>query len=321
MTRFTRRDVLKLTLAAGGTATLISPLAIPRVFAASPEFLTFNGGGQGGAWHLGAAAMAELAKGIWPNVSTIAQPGGGKSNPRLLAAKKVEIAFGFGHDMAAAYQGSGDFEGRKMDNLRAIMSTNAAYVTTIAHPDIKSFEDLKGKSVATGRPGMTGFASFRAIAAEYGLEDYKEVNSGYAEMPSLFKDGVVSAVTVIGSIPHPVIDEITSSHDGNILAVTTAVQAALVEKHNFEPTTIPNGTWKIMDADVNTIGAVTQCCTHADVPEEWIYALTKTTWENRKRMVQAHKVYAALDEKMVTSGVRIPYHPGAERYWKEIGIL
>ncbi len=317
----TRRTFIGTGLAAGGLL-LLPGGRLPAFAASDPEFLTLLGGGQGGAWYLGAAAMGELAKEIWPGVSTTVTSGGGMSNLRNLAQKKVEFAYAFAMDATAAYRGTLDFEGRRIDGLRAIMSTNPAYVTTVAKPGIDTYRDLAGKSVAPGRAGFTGLKTFRYIAQEAGIADaVKEVNSDYPEMPSMFKDGVVQAATVIGSIPHPTIDEILSTAEGQLVSIDDDIAAALSEKYNYERVVIPAGTFRGQDRDVPTIGSVTQVLTHAEVPDDWVYKLTKASWENRQRLVQAHKAYAELDEKMVLMGVRIPLHPGAERFWREAGIL
>ncbi|MGD9830647.1 MAG: TAXI family TRAP transporter solute-binding subunit, partial [Hyphomicrobiaceae bacterium] len=206
--------------------------------------------------------------------------------------------------------------------IRAVMSTNGAYVTALGKPDIKTFADLAGKAAAPGRGGMTGRVTYQYVLNELGIKSkVKEINSGYAEMPSLFKDGIAQAVVVIGSIPHPVIDEILSTHQGNLLPIDGKVAKVLTEKYNYEAVTIPAGTFKGQKADVQTVGSVTTLCTHADVPEEWVYKLTKAAWEGRQRLIQAHKAYKELDKTMVTKGVRIPFHPGAARYWREVGIL
>lgn len=318
-----RRDFIKLGSVAMGTAVAAPAILSRRAFAAAaPEYLTLTGGGQGGAWYLGAAAMAELVKATWPKVATTVTPGGGISNLKNVGAKKIEVGFAFAMDVTSAYRGTLKFEGKPVKNLRALMSTNGAYLTTVAKPGINSYADLVGKASAPGRAGFTGLLSFERIVAEMGIaKDVKIVNTGYGEMSSLFQDNVVQSATVIGSIPHPVVDEILSVSEGTILPVDGKVADKLVEAFNYEKVTIPGGTFKGQDKDVPTIGSVTQVTTYAEMPDEWAYNIVKTTWEHRKRMIQAHKAYGEFNEEMAVKGVRIPFHPGAEQYWKEIGLL
>lgn len=322
MTHFSRRKFIHVGLAAGAS-TVLPGTALRALAASVPEFLTINGGGQGGAWYLGATAIAELCKQkVWPSVSTTVQAGGGKINIRQLRDKKIDFGFMFALDATHAYKGTFDFKSGPAKNLRAVMSTNAAFVATVVKPGIKSYADLAGKSAAPGRAGLTGLVTFHYMMDVLGIKDkVKMVNSGYPEMASLFKDGIVQAVTVIGSNPHTVVSEIMSTSGGTLLPVDEKLAKMMVEKYDYDRIIIPANTYPGQNAAVQTIGSVTQLITHADVPEDWVYRVTKVSWENRPRLVQAHKSYKELDKAMVLQGNHIPLHPGAARYWREAGIL
>jgi hypothetical protein len=321
MNRFSRRQFIKVGLTAGGSMLL--PVSLRAFAAGAPEFLTINGGGQGGAWYLGAAAIAELCKQeLWPNVSTTVGAGGGKINIRQLQQKKIDFGFMFALDTTHAYKGTLDFKNNQAKNLRAVMSTNAAFVATVVKPGIKSYADLAGKAAAPGRAGLTGLVTFQYMMEALGIKDkVKMVNSGYPEMPSLFKDGVVQAATAIGSNPHTVMSEIMSTSGGTLLPVDEKLAKIMVDKYDYDRVTIPANSYPGQTAAVPTIGSVTQLVTHADVPEDWVYRITKVSWENRQRLIQAHKSYKELDKAMVLQGNHIPLHPGAARYWREVGIL
>ena len=315
---FVRRGLGSLTGLAAGTS-----LAGTMARAAdAPDYLTLVGGGQGGAWYLGAATMAEIAKGLWPDISTTVTPGGSLANLQGVGRGKIDIAYSSAMDVTAAQQGTLAFEGRAIPGLRAIMSTNAAYFSMVAKPEIKTYADLAGHSVAPGRAGMTGLAAFRNVVNEVGIADQvEEVNTDYPEMSGLFKDGVVSAANVIGSIPHSTINEILSTADGHLLGMDDDLVERLSEKYNYERMVIPAGTFVGQDEAVVTAGSVTQVVTHEDLADETVYELTKATWEGRDRMIQAHPSYKELTEELALSGIRIPLHPGAEQYWREIGLL
>tara|TARA_R110000850_G_scaffold51771_3_gene125611 strand:- start:3158 stop:4138 length:981 start_codon:yes stop_codon:yes gene_type:complete len=321
--KLARRSFLKTGVMSAAAIAMGPKLLGSMAYAAeTPDYLTLVGGGQGGAWYLGAATMAEIAKNLWPNVSTTVTPGGSLANLQAVGGRRIDIAYSFAMDVTAAQHGNLSFEGRPIEGLRAIMSTNAAYLSTVAKPDITSYSDLAGMSVAPGSSGMTGLATFRNVLKEVGIADQvKEVNTDYPEMSGLFSDGIVSSATVIGSIPHSTINEILSTADGHLLSMDDELVARLSEKYNYERMIIPAGTFTRQKEDIVTAGSVTQIVTHAELPEEWIYKLTKATWENRQRLVQAHPSYKELTEEMALKGIRIPLHPGAEQYWHEIGLL
>ncbi len=287
----------------------------------APEFLRIAGGGMGGAWYLGAAKMASFSEKVWPGVSASSTPGAGIANLRRLQKGEYQIVFTFTSAVFTAGKGTAPF--KKPIDLGFMASTNPAYVITVASPDIKSFKDLKGKTINGGPRGGSGYAATVKIIDIYGLsKETKIVSSDYDKMPDMQVDGVVAASLVYGSIPHLVPNEILVRRKVNFLPVDDWVRDKMIsENPGLVKLTIKPNSFKTQDSPVESIGSMTCIVTRPDVPDHVIYKLLKYTWEHRQEMIDAHVVYKEFVEKTVPMGKTVPWHPGAEKFWREIGVI
>jgi TRAP transporter TAXI family solute receptor len=296
--------------------------AIPAGAAEPPlKFIRIAGGGMGGAWYLGAAKMASFCEKIWPGISASSTPGGGVANMLRLDKNEYQIAFTFTDTIYAASKGKPPF--KKPIDLRFLCSTNAAYVQTIAQPSIKSYKDLKGKTACAGDKGKSGYDAFMKILKAYGMEkDVKMVSASYDKMPDLFVDGVVDADMVYGSVPHLVPNEILVRRKARFLSMEDPIRKKMVDAYGgMVDLTIKANSFKTQDYPVKTVGSMTAIVCRPDVPDEVIYKLLKYTWEHRPDLISAHVVYKDFTEETVPLGRTIPWHPAAEKFWKEVGAL
>lgn len=292
-----------------------------------PKYLNIAGGGMGGGWYLGGAKLAEFATRIWPGISVTASPGGGLANPMRIEKGETDIAFTYTHNAIAAYKGISPF--KKPIDLRAIMSVYTGYVTGIARPPIKSYAGLKGKKIAGGTAGKAGRAMTMIVLKSYGLEegkDFTNIPAGYSKAPSLFVDGMVSSAHVFGHLPHVVAREILIRRKANILPIDDKIANRLVaEQEGLVKLTIPAKSYKYQNESVPTVGAMSCIVCRKDLPDEMVYKLTKYFWEHMEEVAKTKSSYKELlgdgGEELVIRGIKIPFHPGAERYWKEIGVL
>ena len=295
---------------------------IPAGAAEPPvKFIRIAGGGMGGAWYLGAAKMATFAEKIWPGISASSTPGGGVGNMNRLDKNEYQIAFTFTDTLYAAAKGNPPF--KSPINLRFLCSTNAAFVQTLATPGIKSYGDLKGKKVCAGDKGKSGYDIFMKILKAYGMEkDVQMVSADYDKMPDLFVDGVVDSVSVYGSVPHLVPNEVMVRRKANFLSMEDPIRKKLVDTYGGTvDLTIKPNSFKGQDYPVKTLGSMTAIVSRADVPDEVIYKLLKYTWEHRPELISAHVVYKEFDKETVPLGRTIPWHPAAEKFWKEVGVI
>jgi TRAP transporter TAXI family solute receptor len=291
------------------------------------DSLTLAGGGEGGAWYLGAATWAEFAKESYPSINTTATTGGGQSNAVKVGNGDLQIAWNFTSTTNVAYAGGGDFP-QAFEDIRHVASVWPAHVLALANPDIQSYADLEGKAIAPGKVGFSGYAAALMLLDYYeiGEDSVDVVSGGYSEMPTFFQDNQVASVHVMGSVPHPVIDNSLAQRDGRLLPVSDEVGSRIVEENpGWIQLPIPAGSFDAVnnaDSDVPTVGAQTHVIAHKDVPEDLIYELVKRNFsdEGMERMSNAHSVYGKMALDAVASGKGdIPFHAGAERALEELG--
>ena len=285
------------------------------------KFIRIAGGGMGGAWYLGAAKMASFCEKIWPGISASSTPGGGVGNMRRMEKGEYQIAFTFTDTIYAANKGKAPF--KSPIDMRFVCATNAAYIQTVAQPPIKSYRDLKGKKACPGDAGKSGYDAFMKIMKAYGMEkEVKIVTASYDKMPDLLVDGIVDAVSVYGSIPHLVPNEILVRRQVNFLPLEDSIAKKMVAQYpGMVELTIKPNSFKNQGYPVKTAGSMTAIVCRPDVPDEVIYKLLKYTWEHRQEMIDAHVVYKDFVEETVPLGRTVPWHPGAEKFWKEVGVL
>jgi hypothetical protein len=286
----------------------------------APEFLRFAGGGMGGAWYLGAAKLASFAEKVWPSLSATATPGGGIANLRRLQKGEYQIAFTFTSAIYTASKGIAPF--KKPIDLRFVASTNPAYVMTVAVPSIKSWNDLKGKKLNGGVMGFSGYAMAQRLIKTYGFEKTKLISSTYDKMPDMHVDKIVDATLVYGSVPHLVPNEILVRRKANFLPIDDWVRDKLISQNpGYVKLTIKPGSFKTQDYPVETLGSMTAIVARPDVPDHVVYQLLKYAWAHRQDMIDAHVVYKSFVGETVPKGRTIPWHPGAEKFWKEVGVI
>jgi uncharacterized protein len=320
-TSINRRQILKGFL--GLTAAAAFGNAAAR--SADPDFIGIIGGGTGGAWHLGGATMGELAKEIWPKVSVTVRAGSSTVALRELRRRTMDFAWGWSYQSGEAFDGRGEFKGSPFESLRAVSAVFPGYAIGMGRPGVvESWGDLKGRRVNLGPAQGGGYQVGLLIAKYHGIEpeEMRISATDFSQIPTTFNDEVVDAAVVLGSIPHVVPSQIEASTRMIPLAIDEEIADKIVkENQGWAKLVFPEGTFNEQQGPLVTIGTTTVINTHADLDEEVVYKLTKAMWENRELMIRTHGIFSNLTEEMVTVGVSYPFHPGAERFWKEIGIL
>ncbi len=300
---------------------MLSPSTIVQAKEKAPEFLTFAGGGIGGAWYLGAAKLASFADKSCPGISASAVPSGGVENIRKVEKGQYQFGFTFSSDVYAASKGLPPF--KEPADIKFLASTNPAYVIIVANPPIKTFRDLEGKKINGGVMGMSGYAMTEKLVKAYGLEGKVTiVSSNYDKMADMQVDGIVDATLVYGSVPHLAPSEILTRREVNFIPVDEDVRAKLnAGNPGYVKLDIPADSFKGQTKPVPTIGSMTCVIVGSTVPANIVYDLLKYTWAHRSELVSAHSVYKQFTPEVVPLGRTIPWHPGAEKFWKEVGVI
>ncbi len=310
-------------LAAGAIALSIG---LGAASARADEFINVLTGGTSGVYYpLGAALAKIYGEKIDGARTQVQSTKASVENLNLLQQGKGEIAFALGDSVKSAWEGDEEagFPG-KLDKLRGIAAIYPNYIQIVASKDsgIASFEDLKGKSLSVGAPKSGTELNARRIFDAMGMS-YDDLSQTeylpFGESVELIKNRQLDATLQSAGLGVASIKDLATSLPITMVAVPGSVAETLGAP--FLAATIPAGTYEGQDEDVPTLAITNILVTHSDVSEETAYQMTKQLFENLPEMVAAHAAAKAISAEKGPQGVPVPLHPGAERYYKEKGLL
>jgi TRAP transporter TAXI family solute receptor len=199
-------------------------------------------------------------------------------------------------------------------------------VVARADSGIKNFEDLKGKRVNVGKPGSGQRGTMEVLMGALGwqMSDFKlasELKS--AEQSKALCDNKIDAFVFTVGHPSGSIKEATTSCDSVLVNVTgPEVEKLVADNSYYRIATIPAGMYRGTDEDVKTFGVGATFVSSAKVPEDVIYVVAKSVFENFEDFKKLHPAFAVLKkEEMVKDGLSAPLHDGAAKYYKEAGLI
>ncbi|NHM28612.1 TAXI family TRAP transporter solute-binding subunit [Desulfofundulus sp. TPOSR] len=290
--------------------------------------MSISTGATSGTYYPLGTAIASVVSNAGIGVNMTAESTSGSiENARLIGQKQTEI--GFVESLIAdwAYNGKEMFKDQKVENIRGLVALYPNTIQTVVKKKsgIKSYKDLKGKKVAVGIQGSSSPMAMQVVLESYGLSmnDIKPQYLAYGPSMELLKDDQVDAVMVDAGAPNSSIIDVSTQHDIDILSIEPENIRKIREKYPYfsNPVTIPKGTYKGVDKDIITTGSLATLCVRADLPEDVVYNITKTIFEKRDEIAKVHEKGKSINLDTAINGISIPLHPGAERYYKEMGVL
>jgi TRAP transporter TAXI family solute receptor len=228
-----------------------------------------------------------------------------------------------------AFTGTGSFEGKpKVGDLRMIANLYPESIHLVAKKGsgIKTVADLKGKRVALDEPGSGTLIDARLVLAAFGVKE-SDIKPEYIkpnQAGDKLKDGSLDAFFFVGGAPAGAIAELASSGTGIELVPIAGPQADALRKSNpfFAVDHIPAGTYKDTAA-VETLAVGAQWVTSAKADNETVYQITEALFSDatQKTLQAGHAKGKYITKENAVKGVGIPFHPGAERFYKEAGLI
>ncbi|MEA4816110.1 MAG: TAXI family TRAP transporter solute-binding subunit [Lachnospiraceae bacterium] len=252
--------------------------------------------------------------------------GASAANIRLINDNEVQIAIVQNDVMHYAYNGTDLFDGEELKNFSSVAAVYAEVCQLVASADsgINSVADLKGKKVSVGDAGSGVEFNAKQIMNAYGVtfDDITKQNLSFADSANAMKDGKVDAFFCTAGAPTTAVMELSSTNDIKIIDITGAEAEALIKDYPFYTAyTISKDTYKGMEKDATTIAVKATFIANNDVAEDVIYEFTKALFENKDEITAGHAKGAELDSGYAVEGISVPFHPGAEKYYKEAGVL
>jgi len=315
---FIRKIALTLGLASAVVATSVG---------AQQQFVNVLTGGQSGVYYpLGVAVSQIYAKAI-PNARSTAQvTKASAENLNLLQAGRGELGFSLGDAVSDAWKGDAEAGFKtKLDKLRGLSATYNNYIQIVANADsgIKTLADLKGKRISVGAAKSGTELNARAILKAAGLS-YADLGKveylPFGESVELMKNRQLDATLQSAGLGVASIRDLATSIKIMVIPVPADV-VAKVGDAAYQPAVIPANTYTGQTADVATAAIPNFLITHAGVSDDLAYQMTKSLYENLDTLYAAHNAAKAIKRENAIKGMPVPLHPGAEKYYREVGLI
>ena len=299
-------------------------LAVP---AQAAEFINILTGGTSGVYYpLGVALSQIYSKAIPGSKTAVQATKASAENLNLLQAGRGEAAISLGDSLSDAWQGKEEASFKvPLKKLRTIAALYPNYIHFVAAADsgIKTLADIKGKRISVGAPKSGTELNVREIlkAAGISYKDFSKVEYlSYAESVELMKNRQLDVTLLSSGLGVAALRDLATSQK----VVFLTIPADIVAKINdpaFQVGVIPAKTYEGQDAAVSTISVQNYLVTHEGVSTETVYTMTKSMFDNLDQMVAAHAAAKAISKEHAAKGSPVPLHPGAEKYYKEKGIV
>jgi uncharacterized protein len=312
------------------TCTILLTLTVLAGAAlAQQKTIAIATGGTGGVYYPLGGALANIISKTLPGYQATAEvTGGSVDNLKLIGSGQSELAFSMADAALDAYNGQDKFKSGKVAvQTLMVLYPNRMHVVTIDGSGITTMADLKGKRVSTGSPGSaTEVMAFRVIeAAGFNRDkDMKRERLGVAESVNAIKDRKIDAFFWVGGLPTAAVTDLGATPGVKIKLVD---HSDVVEKMNakygklYVTDVIPPKTYPGQDSD-NRIATVWNILVaNANMPAETAYAIVKLIFDKKPDLVAVHKEAENIDYKyQVSASSPIPWHPGALKYYADVGV-
>lgn len=312
-------------------AVIVAATVATTALAQQRMFFGIATGGTGGTYYPLGGMLAQLisnkATVDGRKISATAEAAGASvGNVKLLGNKEIESAFVAADILDAAYNGKGQFNGAPIKNLRVLGGLYPETVQLITRADsgINGVRDLKGKSVSSGSPGSGQYQLLTDLLQVHGMarSDVKEDLSSFTQAVDKIKDGNLHATLITAGVPTAAITDFAQSHALKVIPLTGPEIAALQKQQPFYTSVkLPANTYKGQTAPVDTLAVMAVWTAHDGVSDSVAYEVTKALYENVEIMGQVHVQGKNIGLATATAVGNVPLHPGAQRYFKEKGVL
>lgn len=310
------QDMAFFRIGTGGTAGTYYPIGglIANAISNPPGSRACEDGGSCGVPGLVATAVAS---------------NGSVGNINAINGGQMEAGFTQSDVAYWAQTGTGLWsEQPPVENLRLISNLYPESIHLVARADagIETVSDLAGKKVSLDEPGSGTLVDAKLILEAYGLSE-DDISAEYLkpdQAADRMRDGAMDAFFFVGGYPAGAIAELASQHDVKLIPITGAEAEKLLGEYTFfAADNFPAGTYEGQDGEVPTISVGAQFVTSADQPEELVYEITKALYNDntQKLFAAGHAKGKLITLDSATDGAGIPFHPGAEKYYREAGMI
>ena len=283
-------------------------------------------GGSTGTYYAFGSAVGQILQEKTGNTITIQSTGASKANIQLIAAGEVELAIVQNDVMDYAYRGVDLFNGEVIQDFQTMAALYAEVCQVVANPaaGITSIADLKGKNVSVGDAGSGTEFNARQILEAYGItfDDIGKQNLSFGASADALRDNKIDAFFCVAGAPTTAVVDLAIGKPISVLEVDDEHAAAIIAKYPFYTQfPIPAGSYNGVQTEVKTLAIKATFIVSKKLTEDTVYQLTKNLIESKDEITAAHAKGAELSADYAVSGISVPFHPGAEKYFREIGAI
>lgn len=309
---------------ASGASSASGSAAAPAASGEKTKITLATGSTSANYYAIGGVMSTVLNPVLTKSEINVTSTGASKANVQLLQDNEANFAI-LQNDVAYyASTGTDLFDGEDPYTEWGALCTIYDEVVQVftLNPDIKSFTDLKGKTVSVGAAGSGDNFAASQIFAEFGMtfDDVNAVYQSYSDSAEGMKDGKIDAAFCVSGAPTTALVDLaaTANKPLNIITLEDEHIDGLMGNYPFyAKTVIPAGTYDGLDRDVTTVSIRAMLAARSDVPEDVVYELMTAMFDNLDSLKAGHAKFANLSIETAGDGVSIDYHPGAEKFFSE----
>ena len=269
------------------------------------------------------AAWADMLMKNVEGMNITVEPGGSSQNMQSIDSGDTDFGITATLQTYPGYHGIGWADGTKYQHVNSMFpsySYEGVFFTTSSHGDINSIQDLNGKIISFGYAGGGSDFSGRELLEHFGIKPKEIINANWSDVGGMLADGLVDAIYYQAGHPASFIQELELSHELKYFGLTDEEFKSFQDsKPYYSVGTVKKETYKHMTEDYKALQGWNFIIVSPDLSEDFVYEITKLTWENVNAIHNAHISFVQTDFENVKY-MNLPLHPGAQKYYEENNV-
>ena len=290
-----------------------------------PTAITLATGGTSGTYYaVGGVMKTVLDSKLTLSSLNVESTGASVANVNMITDGQAQMAILQSDVINYAHEGTYSFEGAPEDNALWVGGIYNETVQILAMPGINTVADLKGKTICVGDVGSgTEINAWQVLKAAGLTEaDVNAVNGSFQDGVDQLKDGKIDAAFTVAGAPTTAIVDYATTNTLNLISLTDEELAAIQAEYPFLiRDDLPSTTYTGMTGDVVCVAIQATLVASKDLSEDVVYEFVKAMFDNKDALTEGHAKFGFLDPEAASAGATVTMHPGAEKYYKEVGVL
>ena len=317
--------VLALVACGGEKTDDTQPPADDQQTTTTPVAITLATGGTSGTYYaVGGVMKTVLDSKLTLSTLNVESTGASVANVNMITDGQAQMAILQSDVINYAHEGTNSFDGAPETNALWVAGIYNETVQILAKPGINTVSDLKGKTICVGDVGSGTEINAWQVLGAAGLtkDDVNAVNGSFQDGVDQLKDGKIDAAFTVAGAPTTAIVDYATTNTLNLVSLSDDELKAIQAEYPFLiRDDLKAGTYTGQDKDVICVAIQATLVASQELSEDVVYELLKAMFDNKDALVEGHAKFGFLDAASASAGATVPMHPGAEKYYKEVGVL